>query len=78
MRLLQAKLCRILDGDNTFGFGDEGGQRIKLVVLPEPVPPETMGVIRALTVAASSTAMFRRRTPSSTGLAEIVEAWWGI
>ena len=39
-----------------------------IVVLPEPVPPEMMSVMRVLTAAASSSAIGGRSAPISTSL----------
>ena len=41
---------------------------LSMVVLPEPVPPEMMSVTRALTVAASTSAICGRIAPTSTSL----------
>ena len=41
---------------------------LSIVVLPEPVPPEMMSVMRARTAAASNSAICGRSAPTSTSL----------
>ena len=64
MRLLQLQLGRVLDGDEALGVRNEVERALSIVVLPEPVPPETMVVMRALTPRASRSSICGRWRPS--------------
>ena len=68
VRLLQLQLGRVLDGDQAARPRDEGESALSIVVLPVPVPPEMIVVLRACTAAVSTSAMFWVIAPNSTSL----------
>ena len=57
VRLLQPQFGGVFDGDDALVFGDEAGERVEQVVLPEPVPPQIRMFSRAFTQAFSSSSM---------------------
>ena len=68
MRLLQLQFGRVLDGDKPLFSEMKADRALSIVVLPEPVPPEMIVVTRALTAAASTSAIGGRSAPMSTSL----------
>ena len=74
VRLLQLQLGRVLDRDDALVVGDERATaRSSVVVLPAPVPPETMMLMRPRTQASRNLAVDELIVPNSTRSS----AWYG-
>ena len=59
MRLLQLQFGGVLDGDRRSLSEMKADSALSIVVLPEPVPPEMIVVMRAFTAAASTSRHLR-------------------
>ena len=57
--LLQPELCRVLDRDDALVSGMNEESALSMVVLPEPVPPETRMFSRTCTQARKNSASSR-------------------
>jgi hypothetical protein len=72
VRLLQAKLGRVLDGDDALARVDHLRQALSMVVLPEPVPPEMTMFIRAAPAILSTVAIFSDIEPKPRIMSSVI------
>jgi hypothetical protein len=55
--LVELELLGVLDGDDALVGGDEDDSTLRVVVLPVPVPPETITLRRPTTQACRKSAV---------------------